>query len=155
MAACLAAAAVTGLAAASYWRLTRELQAVTAARVELAEVAAEAEELERELSQIEQERTALQEVWQKRFSWSRFLSDLWASLPSGVWLTDLSVKGSELTLQGGAASAGNVAQFLQRLVLVAGVRAPQLVKLEGNPALRFTVKATLERPLLPERGEGD
>jgi Tfp pilus assembly protein PilN len=155
LAVCLAVAAGLGLAGATYWRLVQELQGATVARAGVAEKATEAEELERQLAQIGQEQAALEEVLQKRFLWSRFLADLRASMPEEVWLTDLSLQAADLTLEGGAESPLGVARFVEQLALLDGVREPKLVKVEGDSELKFTVKAVLERPLLPERGEGD
>jgi Tfp pilus assembly protein PilN len=153
VAAGLVVAAGLGLWAGSYWQLLRQLEEIAAAKATLAPVVAEAEQLEQTLAQAQQEHQALKEIIQRRYPWSRFLAELRRSLPEGVWLVSLSVKGAELTLEGKAKSPGEVALLLERLGFLPEVRDPQLIRAERGAELSFTVKAKLDRPLPLERGD--
>lgn len=152
LAAVLAVAGVFGFFCGNYWQAARQLANIAAARRSLAPAVAEAEQLQAELSAIAKERQALEEVWALRFSCSSFLADLRRSVPEGVRLTALTVRGTEMVLEGQAEATANLALFLSQFGQISSIREPSLVRVEGGSPLKFTVKANLARPV---RAQGE
>ncbi|MGH9323866.1 MAG: PilN domain-containing protein [Vicinamibacteria bacterium] len=120
------AVAILGLAAAAIVfqylsasrelsQLEQEINQLTAEKNRLAPIIVEVQRYQAKLAELEEKEKLIERLKSEREGPVRMLDSLSAELPDFVWLTQLQQRGSQVTIDGMAASYVSIADYIRKL----------------------------------------
>lgn len=111
-----------GVAAFQYWRLTqkkKDLQgriSVAEAEIErLKPIMEEVERFKKKKALLEKKLNLIQDLKANQKGPVHIMDELSNTLPEYLWLADMKLKGTNITLRGGAMNPNEVAEFLKNI----------------------------------------
>jgi len=96
-------------------QLDEEINEMTQEKTRLAPIIAQVEEYQAKLTELEEKERLIERLKNERQGPVRMLDALSAELPDFVWLTDLVQRGTQVTIDGMAASLVSVADYIRKL----------------------------------------
>lgn len=96
-------------------QLDGEINELTQEKARLAPIIAQVEEFQAKLAELEEKERLIERLKNERQGPVRMLDALSAELPDFVWLTDLTQRGPQVTIDGMAASLVSVADYIRKL----------------------------------------
>ena len=96
-------------------QLDEEINEMTQEQLRLAPIIAQVEEFQAKLAELEEKERLIERLKNERQGPVRMLDALSTELPDFVWLTDLTQRGPQVTIDGMAASLVSVADYIRKL----------------------------------------
>ncbi len=96
-------------------QLDEEINEMTQEKARLAPIIVQVEEYQAKLAELEEKERLIERLKTERQGPVRMLDALSAELPDFVWMTDLTQRGSLVTIDGMAASLVSVADYIRKL----------------------------------------
>ncbi len=96
-------------------QLDEEINELTQEKTRLAPIIVQVEEYQAKLAELEEKERLIERLKTERQGPVRMLDALSAELPDFVWLTDLTQRGPQVTIDGMAASLVSVADYIRKL----------------------------------------
>jgi len=96
-------------------QLDEEINQLTAEKNRLAPIILEVQKYQAKLAELEEKEKLIERLKSEREGPVRMLDVLSAELPDFVWLTELQQRGSQVTIDGMAASYVSIADYIRKL----------------------------------------
>jgi Tfp pilus assembly protein PilN len=96
-------------------QLDEEINQLTAEKNRLAPIIAEVQKFQAKLAELEEKEKLIERLKSEREGPVRMLDVLSGELPDFVWLTELTQKGPQVTIDGMAASYVSIADYIRKL----------------------------------------